>query len=110
MNEILDDRRREMKPEKHHNLYVTDRQSITVHGVTDVLSFDEAGVFLVTICGQLHLEGSDLHITVLNTEDGIVEVTGRLNGLLYYDDAQPFDDGRGDRRKGKRGLFGRFSS
>ncbi len=94
------DRRRDNAPQKHHSLLAQDRHTVTVHGVTDVISFDENGVFLVTTCGQLNLEGSDLHVNVLNTEDGIVEVTGKLNGLLYYD--EPIKNDRDGRRKGKR--------
>ena len=107
-NRISDnnDRRKENAPQKHHSLLAQDRRTMTVHGVTDVISFDENGVFLVTTCGQLNLEGNDLHVNVLNTEDGIVEVTGRLNGLLYYD--SPTQGEGSTRRKSKR--QGRFFS
>lgn len=99
------DRRKDNTPQKHHSLFAQDRRTMTVHGVTDVISFDENGVFLVTSCGQLNLEGSNLHVNVLNTEDGIVEVTGTLNGLLYYDLQQTSDK---IHRKAKR--QGRFFS
>ena len=103
-NSSNNDSRRENAPEKHHSLLAKDRHTMTIHGVTDVVSFDENGVFLVTICGQLNLEGSDLRVNVLNTEEGIVEVTGTLNGLLYYDTPQ----GDSKHKKGKR--IGRFFS
>ena len=87
-----------------HRLSAVNREAITVQGVKDVLSFDEQGVLLVTPCGSLALEGENLHVTVLNTKDGVVEVTGKLNGLLY-------DDGvSSDQQKsgGKGRSFGRF--
>lgn len=94
-------------PQPPHSFYADNRQSMTVRGVTDVLSFDETGVFLVTTCGRLNLEGTGLHVTVLNTKDGIVEVTGNLCGLLYFDN----DSHEGtDKHKGKRGVFGRLLS
>ena len=75
--------------EKGHGLMVRDRGQITVSGVSEVLSFDETNVRLVTTCGILNLEGDGLRIHVLNTADGTVAVTGRLNGVLYEDpDAQ----------------------
>ena len=75
--------------EKGHALMVRDRGQITVSGVSEVLSFDETNVRLVTTCGILNLEGDGLRIHVLNTADGTVAVTGRLNGVLYEDpDAQ----------------------
>ena len=71
--------------EKGHALMVRDRGQITVSGVSEVLSFDETNVRLVTTCGILNLEGDGLRIHVLNTADGTVAVTGRLNGVLYED-------------------------
>ena len=91
-----------------HSFYANNRENMTIRGVTDVLSFDENSVFLVTTCGKLSLEGDDLHVTVLNTKDGMIEVTGKLYGLLY-DDQQDFPNGS-NKHKGKRGFFGRLLS
>ena len=68
---------------KGHSLVVGDRKEITVRGVSDVLSFDDVNVRLVTTCGVLNLEGEGMRIHVLNLKDGIVAVTGQLNGVLY---------------------------
>ena len=70
---------------KGHDLTVHDRQRIAVSGVSEVVSFDEANVRLVTACGILDLEGEGLRIHVLDTKDGTVAVTGKLNGVLYED-------------------------
>ena len=77
---------------KGHSLVAGDRREITVRGVADVLSFDDANVRLVTTCGVLNLEGEGMRIHVLNLKDGVVAVTGQLNGVLYEDaegDAPP---------------------
>ena len=92
-----------------HRFWADNRASMVIRGVTDVISFDETGVFLLTTCGQLNLEGTALHVTVLNTKDGIVEVTGKLCGLFYEDDNGSAFDGNG-KHKGKRGLFGKLLS
>lgn len=68
---------------KGHSLIAADRREITVRGVSEVLSFDDANVRLVTTCGVLNLEGEGMRIHVLNLKDGIVAVTGQLNGVLY---------------------------
>ena len=68
-----------------HRLLADDRGEITVSGVTEVLSFDDENVRLVTTCGILNLEGQGLRIHVLNTGEGTVAVTGQLNGVLYED-------------------------
>ena len=70
---------------KGHSLIAGDRREITVRGVSEVLSFDDANVRLVTTCGVLNLEGEGMRIHVLNLKDGIVAVTGQLNGVLYED-------------------------
>lgn len=85
-----------------HSLSAVNRDAITVRGVKDVISFDEENVLLVTVCGQLALEGIGLRVNTLNTKDGVVEVTGKLNGLLYYDEPS------GTEAKGKGRSIGRF--
>ena len=84
-----------------HGLTLADRKKLTLTGVTEVVSFDETGVLLVTTCGQLSVEGEDLHVTTLNTRDGVVVVTGILNGLLYENETTP-------EGQGKRSRFGRW--
>ena len=89
-----------------HSLMAIDRREITVKGVSEVISFDETNVRLVTVCGILNLEGEGLRIHVLNTREGTVAVTGKLNGVLYEED-QPVPSDRDARPKSRaRRLFG----
>ena len=66
-------------------MIASDRREITVKGVSEVLSFDESLVRLVTVSGILNLEGEEFRVHVLNLKDGVVAVTGRLCGVLYED-------------------------
>lgn len=75
--------------ERGHTLTSRDRAQITVSGVSEVLSFDETNIRLITTCGILNLEGEGLRIHVLNTADGAIAVTGKLNGVLYEDPDAP---------------------
>ena len=85
--------------EKKHALALAARRHVSVSGVTEVESFDDRSVQLVTDCGELTLEGEDLHIGTLDIAQGKVEVDGRVTGL-YYSDGAPV-------KKGMRGkLFG----
>ncbi len=79
-----------------HSFSLRNRENIKIDGVRDVVSFDEVGVALETECGSMAIEGESLHITVLNVADGKVEVTGRINGVYYY-----------DKTAMKRGFFGK---
>lgn len=90
---------------KGHSLMANERREITVSGVTDVVSFDETNVRLITSCGILNLEGEGLRIHVLNTKDGTVAVTGQLNGVLY-EDVDTTADPRQASGRGRRRLFG----
>lgn len=89
-----------------HILRAENRREITVTGVTEVLSFDETNVRLVTVCGTLNLEGEGLRVHILNVKDGTVAVTGNLCGVLYEDtESRQADDSR-PRKRGLRHLFG----
>lgn len=92
-------------PDRGHLLTAVDRREITVRGVSDVISFDETNVRLVTVCGILNLEGEGLRIHVLNTKDGTVAVTGNLVGVLYEEADRPAQTGDSS---GARGHFRRF--
>ena len=91
---------------KTHRLLADDRGDITVSGVTEVLSFDDENVRLVTTCGILNLEGQGLRIHVLNTGEGTVAVTGQLNGVLYEDPAGESASAEKAPRSRPRRLFG----
>lgn len=80
-----------------HTVTAAARTHVEIGGVTEVVSFDEATVTLVTDCGELTVEGSSLRIGTLNIERGCVVVDGRVDALIYSDAAA---------RKSKRRLFG----
>lgn len=80
-----------------HGFSSEARDGMKITGVKDVVSFDEKGVSLETVCGSMAVEGEDLHVTVLDIEDGRVVLEGRINGVYYFE-ARP---------QQKRGLFGR---
>ena len=91
---------------KGHSLEAVDRREIVVKGVSEVLSFDSENVRLVTVCGVLNLEGSELRIHVLNPRDGVVAVTGLLSGVLY-EDTHTEDTPRREKKGSRLGrLFG----
>lgn len=84
---------------KTHTLAVRQRKGVELTGVTDVTSFDEAAILLVTDCGVLTVEGEGLHIDTLDIARGVVEITGLVSALYYSTEAR---EKRGWREK----LFG----
>ena len=68
-----------------HKIVMLGRENAEVRGVTDVISFDEQSVVLDTVCGSLAVEGASLHIHVLNIEQGIVAMDGRIDSVSYFE-------------------------
>ncbi len=83
-----------------HQITMQARESLEVRGVTDVISFDEESVVLDTVCGSMNIDGNALHIHVLNIEQGIVAMDGRINSITYFETETSKD--------GKSGLFGKL--
>ena len=84
-----------------HRISLWNRERMEVLGVTDVISFDEQTVTLDTVCGKLAIEGAVLHIHVLNIEQGIVTMDGRVDSVTYYETETKEKDGT-------NGFFGRL--
>lgn len=79
----LDDKK--MVRGRSHSILMENREKVTITGVQDVDSFDEASVLLVTDLGYITLHGIDLHISKLNLEDGQLIVEGDITGMEYSD-------------------------
>ena len=78
-------------------LELLDRKTLTINGVEDIFAFDDHSVYLKTAVGELSVEGEELRLCDLSLQNGILSVSGRIDGLYYVD----------QREKKKRGLFGR---
>ena len=87
--------------EKKHTLSMDARRHISISGVCEVESFDEQTVVLSTVCGEMAIEGSTLHIHVLSMDQGIVTLDGRIDSVTYYERES---SGKGE----KQGFFGRL--
>ena len=71
-----------------HKLILNERKSLTVTGVTEVLSFDATAVIARTDLGTLVVQGKDLQLKTLIPEGGQVAVEGRINALIYEEPRQ----------------------
>ncbi|MCL2544468.1 MAG: sporulation protein YabP [Clostridia bacterium] len=74
-------------PPRPHAITLENRQRAGITGVSDVLSFNEQEVVLVTEGGDITLLGENLHIARLNLDDGQLVVEGDIAGIEYG--AQP---------------------
>ena len=81
-----------------HEIYLKHRREMSINGVRDVDSFDEQTAVIQTADGELTLEGEGLKIGTLDTDKGVVTVSGKINALYYT----------GDEGKEKRRLVSRL--
>ena len=66
-----------------HKLTLQDRRSMTMTGVTEVVSFDENTVVVKTCLGDLMIHGQGLQLKNLSLEGGQVAVEGTICAFVY---------------------------
>ena len=71
-----------------HKLSLNDRRQLTMTGVTEVVSFDDAAVVLQTSLGTLIVQGRELQLKTLSLEGGQVQVDGTVSSLVYEEPRQ----------------------
>ena len=71
-----------------HSVEMMNRESTTITGVTDVESFNEEEIVLLTEMGVLVLAGEGLHIVRLDLDDGILSAEGRMLAMEYVQESR----------------------
>ena len=71
-----------------HSIIVEERKNVSVSGVTDVESFDEETVVLMTDLGELVIKGYGLRISRIDVQAGDLALEGEIY-QLGYSDPQP---------------------
>ncbi len=66
-----------------HKLTLNERKSLTLNGVTEVVSFDDESVVLKTSLGVLTVHGQNLQLKNLSLDGGQVAVDGSVAALIY---------------------------
>ncbi len=68
------------------NIILENRRKISISGVTDVDSFDDTSLNLVTSAGMLIIKGSDIKIEKLNVDTGEIIANGDFYSAEYTSD------------------------
>ena len=82
---VLEEKKTAKRSDMPHNIVMENRQKLSISGVYDVESFDEAAIELYTSAGMLCIRGSELHINKLSIENGEVAVDGEVASMEYAD-------------------------
>ena len=76
------------QPSMAHHVSMEDRRFMTISGVTDVESFDEQTVILMTDAGEMVIKGFGLHINKIDVVSGDLALEGEIYSV-NYSDSQP---------------------
>ena len=68
-----------------HNITLNFREKLSITGVKEIINFDDKTVNMKTVCGELSVDGESIRINILNVENGELEISGKINGINYYD-------------------------
>ena len=71
-----------------HKLQLSERKTLSMTGVTEVVSFDETAVVLQTSLGLLIVQGQQLQLKNLSLDGGQVAVEGNISALSYEEPRQ----------------------
>lgn len=66
-----------------HSLNLSNRQRLELSGINNVIAFDEKEIVLATNLGYLTINGEELHINMLNLDEGKVAIQGTINNMSY---------------------------
>lgn len=66
-----------------HKIVLIGRETMSVEGVENVVSFDEKQVILDTTKGRLVIKGAGLHVKRLSLEKGIIDFEGSVDNMDY---------------------------
>ena len=69
--------------DRPHELKLEGREKLTLSGITEVISFDDAAVIMHTPLGRLTVLGQQLQLKALTPEGGTVTVRGQIHALSY---------------------------
>lgn len=76
---------------KKSNLYIEDRNKLTLNGVQEVISFNEEQILLDTSYGKLNIRGENLKMNKLDVVNGDISICGKINSLVYSHNDKPKD-------------------
>ena len=72
-------------PKSIHELALYSREKLIIKGIKEIINFDENEVNVKTICGDMSIDGTNLHINTLDVSSGEIYIIGKVNGINYYD-------------------------
>lgn len=66
-----------------HSMILTDRRYMELTGIKNVITFDEEEIILESSLGIIFIVGQNMHITMLNLDEGKVKIEGEVQSFQY---------------------------
>lgn len=64
-------------------LTIENRKKMALNGVSEIISFNEDQILLITVLGNIDIRGEELKMTKLDVQNGDVVITGRISYVVY---------------------------
>jgi len=71
------------RDQQFHRVVLSERQTLTVTGVSEVVSLDETAVYMQTVQGGLTVHGQQLRLKNLTPDGGQLSLSGKIAALVY---------------------------
>ncbi len=78
--------------EKQQLLTLTDRSSLHMNGVLEIISYSSESIVLYTILGDIHIRGSELEVGKAFTENGNIAISGNVRSIVFNDNRTKYAD------------------
>ncbi len=66
-----------------HSIKLSNRRKMELTGVSKVNTFDDEEIILETSMGYLNIVGQEMHISMLNLDEGRLMIEGSITGIEY---------------------------
>ncbi len=82
----------------NQDICMFSRRRMELSGISEVESFTENTIVLLSALGSISIEGEELKIENFSTEKGILVIVGKFDSVYYF----------GTKDGEKKGFFSRF--
>ncbi|WP_099190919.1 sporulation protein YabP [Tepidibacter mesophilus] len=66
-----------------HLLNMKNREELKLCGIEHIYSFNDTKIELRTVSGDVSIQGENLDMGKLSIEDGMVNIKGSINSIVY---------------------------
>ena len=80
---------------KTHEVKMINRETLSLSGIKRIDSFDDTEFLLDSVMGVIHIKGSKLEVTLLDTDKGDIKIKGKINSIVYV----------GSKKEGKESII-----